>query len=134
MMALVGSLGIRPSMPLISLCATNYNTAPITRDSLNSVLEHISGLDFEMVIVDNFSDDGSYEEIAARRSSLSMKLVRRRCTRGVGRETAFELSRGSYIATFDLDTVYNADWGRLLRWAGEKRISFGLTSAYSQVD
>ena len=119
--------------PLVSLCSTNYNTAPVTRESMDSVLRHIADLEFEIVVVDNFSEDGSYQALAAYAASVPIRLVQRRCSRGVGRETAFELSRGDYVVTFDLDTVYNADWGRLLRWAIRNRIEFGLSSVYSQV-
>jgi glycosyltransferase involved in cell wall biosynthesis len=100
---------------------------------MDSVIRQAAGLDFEVVVVDNFSEDGSYQALAAYASSVPMQLVRRQCSRGVGREIAFELSRGDYVVTFDLDTVYNADWGRLLRWAIGNRIEFGLSSAYSQV-
>lgn len=119
-------------MPLLSLCSTNYNTEPVTRRSLESVLRQVRGFDYEIVIVDSESDDGSYEALLSLRDSAPLVLERRRCSRGVGRNLAFERSRGEYVVTFDLDTLYNEDWGRLLRWVLRNHITFGLSAVLSQ--
>ena len=119
-------------MPRISLCSTNYNTYPITRRSLESVLASIDGLDCEVVVVDNFSDDGSYEALMSHPKSVPILLERRRCSRGMGRQRAYQMSRGDYIVTFDLDTIYNDRWARLLRWVIANEIPFGLSAVFSQ--
>ena len=119
-------------MTQISFCSTNYNTSDVTRESLESVLGHAQGIEHEVVIVDNFSDDGSYEALKSFAPSVPLILEQHRCTRGRGRQIAFARSRGEYVVTFDLDTVYNEDWGRLLRWVLDTRIPFGLSAQFSQ--
>lgn len=119
-------------MARISLCSTNYNTEPLTRASLESVLAAVKGLDFEVVITDNFSNDDSYSVLESFTRELPLTLNRLHCSRGRGRQTSFLKSRGDYIATFDLDTIYNQNWTRLLRWVLDNDIQYGLSAAYAQ--
>jgi len=117
----------------LSLCATNYNSHPITAKSVASIVDLTSDLDREVVVVDNFSGDGSFEILETLSLDCPLRVIRRQSSRGEGRQIAFENSRGRYIATFDLDTVYNEHWGRLVHWAVATRINFGLSCVYSQV-
>jgi len=118
--------------PLISFNTTNYNTAPITRQSLESVLAAVRGLDYELVCTDNFSDDGSWEVLSEYRDrGYPFTLVRMRCGRGLGRRVALQRTRGDIVVMFDLDTVYNEDWQRLFRWYLENRPPYALIATYS---
>ncbi len=127
-----GRDGVKSHVPLVSLCSTNFNTQPITMRSVESILARIGKVDWEMVVVDNFSTDGSYETLRSLSDSFPLFLERYHCTRGAGRQRAFEHSRGEYVVTFDLDTIYNDNWAKLLRWVLANRIDFGLSAAYSQ--
>ncbi len=120
-------------VPLISLCSTNYNTNRVALRSLESVLRHSDGLDREVVIVDNFSTDGSYEALSTYRGSAPLRLLRCHCSRGLGRQLAFQRSSGEYIVTFDLDTIYNSNWGQLVRWAVANQLSFELEAVLCQI-
>jgi glycosyltransferase involved in cell wall biosynthesis len=85
---------------------TCYNEVMTVRESLNSLLGQLDE-DYEVVIVDNFSEDGTYEILKEFESSHGVKLVRRRCSRGLGRQTALENANGDYIiANLDLDDVF----------------------------
>jgi glycosyltransferase involved in cell wall biosynthesis len=118
--------------PLVSLSTTNYNTAPVTTRSLESVLEHMPHVPYEIVCTDNFSDDGSFEVLEQFRGrGYPIRLRRVRCGRGVGRQIAFEETRGDIIVTFDLDTVYNEEWGRLFEWYIANRPPYALIATYS---
>lgn len=119
-------------MPFLSLCSTNYNTSPITRGSLESVVAGVKGLDFEIVVVDNFSEDDSYATLTSLSHILPLKLVQRRCSRGSGRQAAYEISSGDWIVTFDLDTIYNENWKRLVRWVISNKPPFAISAQYSQ--
>jgi N-acetylglucosaminyl-diphospho-decaprenol L-rhamnosyltransferase len=48
----------------LAISIINYRTAEMTMDCVKSVLDDINDLDVKIVIVDNFSDDGSVEKIA----------------------------------------------------------------------
>jgi glycosyltransferase involved in cell wall biosynthesis len=92
--------------PKYSICMTNYNTVSTVRKSLESILAQI-GNEFEVTVVDNLSDDGSKEILQEYSDRGLVKLSVCRCTRGKGRQIAFENSSGSYIVTnADFDEYY----------------------------
>jgi len=100
--------------PLYSICITHYNNAPTVKESLESILGQIDSR-FEVVVVDNFSDDGSREVLESYASRGLIKLVVRRCSRGKGRQIAFEESAGDYILSgVDLDDIFRPVFVRLL--------------------
>lgn len=45
----------------VSVIIVNYNTLALTRQCVDSIFEKTSGLDFEVIVVDNGSTDGSRE-------------------------------------------------------------------------
>ena len=85
---------------------TCFNEAPTVRDSLKSVVSQLDGA-YEVVIVDNFSTDGTYEALKGFEGSDGVKVVQKRCSRGEGRQCAFEKASGVYIiANMDLDDTF----------------------------
>ena len=97
----------------ISICTTVYNNAPRLRASLKSIIDNLRGIDFEMVVVDNWSTDGTWE-ILKNTELENMILIRERCSRGRGRQIAFENSSGKYIVPVDLDVVYYPVWRKFI--------------------
>jgi len=74
--------------------------------SLNSVLGQIDDR-FEVVVVDNLSNDGSRPVLEGFARRGSIKLIQRRCSRGKGRQTAVENSEGEYIISgLDMDETF----------------------------
>ncbi len=91
----------------ISVCATNYNCAHALVPHLESVYRNLDGLDFEYIVVDNRSEDGSRRILEDWRSHHSnMRTRYQRCTMGEGRQIAFGLSAGYRILVLDTDVVY----------------------------
>lgn len=97
-----------------SICVTQYNNGPTVKQSLESILNQV-GDDFEVVVVDNKSTDGSYEILKNFEGMGRIKLVQAKCSRGKGREIAFENSSGRYIiANMDMDDIYKPRLRELL--------------------
>jgi glycosyltransferase involved in cell wall biosynthesis len=85
---------------------TCFNERETVRDSLNSLLEQLDE-SYEVVVVDNFSADGTFEILREFEQTHSVRVIRRRCTRGLGRQIAFQNATGEYIiANLDLDDVF----------------------------
>ena len=100
--------------PKYSICITHFNNAPTVKQSLESILNQIDD-NFEVIVVDNVSTDGSYEILKEFASLGKIKLIRAKCSRGKGREIAFENSRGKYvIANMDLDDIFKPRLRELL--------------------
>ena len=90
-----------------SFLSTLYNNADRLKVCLDSIINASANLDFEIVIVDNYSTDGSFEILKDYTSLYSnIKVLRRKCCRGLGRQIAFKNSKGRYLITIDMDTEY----------------------------
>jgi glycosyltransferase involved in cell wall biosynthesis len=97
-----------------SICITHFNNAPTVKQSLESILKQIDD-EFEVIVVDNKSTDGSYEILKEFESAGKIKLIQARCSRGRGREIAFENSGGKYvIANMDTDDIFKPRLRELL--------------------
>jgi glycosyltransferase involved in cell wall biosynthesis len=103
--------------PVYSLCITHYNNAPTVRRALDSIISQLDGR-FEIVVVDNFSNDGSRQILEEYLSAGKIaRLIERRSSRGLGRQTAVENSRGQFIlADMDMDDEFRPEMEPLLRF------------------
>src|ERR1035441_4286710 len=102
------------SRPEYSICITRYNNGQTVRRSLESILNQIDN-DFEVIVVDSESTDGSYEILKEFSDVGKIKLIRQNCSRGKGREIAFENSSGKYIiANTDMDDIFKPRLRELL--------------------
>ncbi len=89
-----------------SICITCHNEARNIRESLKSILDQIDER-FEVVIVDGNSTDGTFEILKEFSTQTRIKIFQRKCSRGTGRQIAFESSSGDYvISNMDLDDVF----------------------------
>ncbi len=94
-----------------SICITNYNKRPYIEKSLKSITDFAGKIGAEVVVVDSMSSDGS-EEILERylKEGLIHSIIKKRCSRGMGREIAFRNSHGSIVlASMDTDVVYDVN-------------------------
>ena len=91
--------------PTYSICITHYNNAPTIERALERILSQTDD-DFEIIIADNMSTDGSENVLQGYAKERKIKLIRKRCTRGMGRQIAHQLATGDYeIAQIDLDDI-----------------------------
>lgn len=98
-------------MPLISIIVPVYNTRDYLRECLDSILEQ-SGVDVELIIINDGSDDGS-EDICKEYSSRYGSKVILINTPHVGpaacRNAGVENTRGEFIVFCDSDDVLLKD-------------------------
>jgi glycosyltransferase involved in cell wall biosynthesis len=92
-----------------SICMLCSNDGGTVKASVDSVLELSRYRKVEVIVVDNMSTDGSLEVLHHFRDIGSIKLIERRCSRGEGRQLAFEASSGDYVLShMDCDDVFDA--------------------------
>src|SRR5690606_6713113 len=95
--------------PLVSILIPNYNKAPYLRETLDSILSQ-TYLNWECIIVDDHSTDGSYE-ILEEYANLDcrFKVYKRPDHLPKGgnacRNYAFILSNGEFVNWFDSDDI-----------------------------
>lgn len=96
--------------PLVSAIAGVYNKERHVAECLRSVLGQ-TWRDFELIVVDDRSTDGSLAVVQGFRDPR-IRLVRREANSGlpaIPRNQAMEMARGRYIAFIDADDVWMPD-------------------------
>lgn len=97
------------SAPAVSVIVAVYNKKRFIASTLRSVLRQ-TFRDFEIVVVDDGSDDGSDGAVRALRSP-NVRLIRFPKNRGPARarNAALRASRGRWIAFLDADDLWRPD-------------------------
>ena len=95
--------------PAVSVAICMHNGLPFIEETLDSVFAQ-SFQNFEIVIIDDGSTDGSPAVIERRYADPRLRIVgqRRQTLRGA-RPAVLELARGKYVAFLDHDDVWLPD-------------------------
>ena len=114
-------------MPKVTVLMPVYNAAKFLRDAVGSILKQ-SFSDFEFLIIDDGSTDGSQSIISSYKDSR-IKFVQNEKNFGVAKtlNRGLDLSRGEYIARMDAEGISNnsSTISRILNlgaWKGGLRI------------
>ncbi len=99
------------ALPFVSVVVLNYNGAQVIDRCLAHLLAQTYA-DFEIVVVDNGSEDGSVARIREHEASGKVRLVRAGANVGVpqGRNLGAATARGSVIAFIDNDGYARPTW------------------------
>ncbi len=89
----------------VSAIIVNWNTRDLLVQCLQSVYDTLGGLDFEIIVVDNASADGSPELVCERFPQV--RLIKNRENVGFVRANnqAIRVSRGRYVLLLNSDTI-----------------------------
>lgn len=93
----------------LSIIVVNWNTREITRACLRSIREHVTGVEYEVIVVDNASSDGSVEMI--RSEFPEARLIANDTNVGFGRANnqAMRGARGRFFFLLNSDTLITDD-------------------------
>ena len=96
---------------MISIVIPLYNKELSILNTLKSV-QNQSYDDFEIIVVDDGSTDGSYRIVDDFRSSESRLSLIRKTNGGVcsARNTGIEAARGEFVALLDADDIWDEDY------------------------
>ena len=88
----------------VSVIIVNYNTLQMTQECIDSIFEKTKGVDFEVILVDNASTDGSREHFE---NEKRIKYIYNELNLGFGRANnlGFEYATGNYIFFLNSDTL-----------------------------
>ena len=92
-------------MPWVSVIIPTYNRRDLLREAIRSVLEQ-SFRDFELIVVDDGSEDGTREMIQREFPGLLTYLYQENQGVSRARNRGIETSRGKYIAFLDSDDLW----------------------------
>jgi GT2 family glycosyltransferase len=89
----------------LSIVIISYNARKLLRDCINSVKENVRDLDYEIIVVDNASGDGSAEMVESEYKKI--RLIRNAENAGFSKANnqAIKIASGKYIALLNSDTL-----------------------------
>lgn len=92
--------------PLVSIIITNYNGGQILLDCIES-LKKIDYPNFEVVLIDDRSKDGSFEKAIKSKGKLKLKHSRNKVNLGFAgaNNAGLELASGDYVLLLNNDTT-----------------------------
>ncbi|MBI2542890.1 MAG: glycosyltransferase family 2 protein [Candidatus Aenigmarchaeota archaeon] len=97
------------TVPKVSIVIPSYNGKNLTVNLLNSIKETVYK-DYEVIVVDNGSDDGCYEYV--KEHFPDAKAVKIKINRGVtgAWNEGIKNSRGRYIVVMNNDMIVDPNW------------------------
>lgn len=113
------SLKILNKMKL-SIILVNWNTRDLTRDALVSIYKETNGFDFEVIVVDNNSADGSVEMIT--KDFPQVALIENKDNLGFGKANnqGLKIAHGDYLMFLNTDiVVLEGAINKLVSYLGE---------------
>jgi GT2 family glycosyltransferase len=114
--------------PLISVIIVNWNGKQYLKDCLNSLKEQ-SCSDFETIIVDNGSNDGSVEMIQGCYPWVRLIPLAENTGFAGGNNAGFARARGKYFVTLNNDTRVDKSWLAELLVAVEEKNDIGMVAS-----
>lgn len=89
----------------VSVLIVNYNTEDVLADCLKSVYEKTSGINFEIIVVDNNSRKGSLDAIQKDFPSINVLLLENNLGFGQANNEGAKIARGTYLFILNPDTL-----------------------------
>lgn len=89
----------------ISIIFVNYKTKDLTMNAIHSVIDKTEGVDFEIFVVDNNSQDGSIEAIEKEFPNINIIKSPVNAGFGAANNIAIKQAKGKYILCLNTDTL-----------------------------
>lgn len=89
----------------VSIIIVNYNTKQLTLNCLRSIISQTKDIDFEIIVVDNASNDNSCAAI--KEACPSVKIIESKENLGFGKanNVGMEIAKGKYCFLLNSDTI-----------------------------
>lgn len=89
----------------VSIIIVNYNTKELTRNCLKSIYEHTYDIDFEVIVSDNGSTDGSIEMIKSEFPQVILIENKVNLGFGAANNRGLKIAKGKYVFYLNSDTI-----------------------------
>lgn len=111
----------------VSVIIINYNTLELTENTINSVLEKTQCIEYEIILVDNMSTDGSIEYFEEKYKE-KITFLRNKENLGFGRANnkGIEIAKGKYIFLLNSDTLLINNAIKILFEYMERNLNVGV--------
>ncbi|MBP6859503.1 MAG: glycosyltransferase family 2 protein [Candidatus Magasanikbacteria bacterium] len=89
----------------LSVILVNWKTKELTKDAIASVLKETKGFDFEIIVIDNNSADGSVEMIKAEFPQVVLIANTENVGFGKANNQGLKIAKGDYLMFLNTDVV-----------------------------
>lgn len=89
----------------VSIIIVNYNTKDLIKNCINSIYKHTKDVDFEIIVSDNGSVDGSVEMIKSEFPNVILIENNANLGFGAANNRGLKIAKGKYIFYLNSDTV-----------------------------
>lgn len=94
---------------MVSIVIVNYNTFQLTKNCIESILAHVKGVPFEIILVDNASTECDPADFIKLFPSLKLVLSEQNLGFAGGNNLGIHVAKGDQILLLNSDTVLNMD-------------------------
>ncbi|MCB5161511.1 glycosyltransferase family 2 protein [Marinomonas algarum] len=95
----------------VSVIIPVYNNFSFLKDAIESVVLNCVGLQYEIILVDDFSDDVSYLiKLDEEYSEVSLVLNKKKGNAAVSRNIGLDISKNRFVFFLDSDDFYNKEY------------------------
>ncbi len=115
--------------PKISIIVLTYNNLEINKICMKSILEKTAYPNYELIVVDNCSSDGTREylsELAERIPGVEIILNEKNLGFAAGNNVGMKAADGDYIVLLNNDTVVTRGWLTAMEKHFESNQSLGM--------
>jgi GT2 family glycosyltransferase len=93
----------------LSIIIVNYNACDLLKECIESIKKSINGMDYEIIVVDNNSWDGSVDMLG--RCFPDVRVIANKDNKGFAKANnqGYEVSRGEYVLLLNNDTIVLQD-------------------------
>lgn len=110
------------SLPELSIIVVSYNTQEMTLECIASVYEQTKATDFEIIVYDNDSKDGSAGAIAKQFPKVTLIAAKDNIGFAMGNNEAIKKANGNFVLLLNPDTVVlDAAIDHLMHFAKENK-------------
>lgn len=106
--------------PDISVIIISFKTKELTKSTIESVIKNTKGIGYEIIVVDNASDDDSVEMLqglARKHSIIKLILSKINIGFGQGNNRAMKIAKGRYLLLLNSDTLIKSNvLGEMVAW------------------
>lgn len=95
--------------PGLSILIVNWNTRDLLRNCLRSIYAHPPACSFEVIVVDNASNDLSTQMVQSEFPKTHLIASERNTGYAAGNNLAFKLGKGDLLLTLNPDTEFEDD-------------------------
>jgi len=90
---------------LVSIIIVNYNTEKLLEECILSVIEYTEYIDYEIIVLDNNSQEGSLDKLISSYPQVSFQLLNENLGFGKANKVGAKIAKGEYLFFLNPDTL-----------------------------